>query len=457
MRVAILGAGLAGLSTAYFLRQGGWRNVRVYERNRYAGGHATSFTLTSTGRGNESLAFTFDEGPHVSFTKDAFVREFLAESVGGEFDEHVARISNYYRGHWLKHPAQCNLYGLPVDLVERCILDVIEANTAPNGAPPRNYAEWCTRSLGKTFSQEFTFRYTRKYWTLEAEQMTTDWVGTRMYPPRIADVIRGALTTDTDESQHHYLTRFRYPRRGGFGAFTRRLAEGAPVAYGYEVTQVDVRERRLRFANGEEAGYDILVSSLPLPELIRRIPQAPEEVRQAADRLVCSSVVLISLGVARADLSPYHWFYVYDEDIPFARVNLPHNITPACAPEGCGGIQAEIYFSRYRPLWASLEELTEQTIAGLVRIGVLRPDDTILVRDARVIRYANVIFDHDRAPALEVVHGYLRDQGIHYCGRYGEWAYLWTDDAILSGKRVAETILGKTSNVKRETSNVSCE
>ncbi|MER3514580.1 MAG: hypothetical protein C4310_09480, partial [Chloroflexota bacterium] len=71
--------------------------MRIYERNRYAGGHATSFTLTSTGRGNESLAFTFDEGPHVSFTKDAFVREFLAESVGGELDEHVARISNYYR------------------------------------------------------------------------------------------------------------------------------------------------------------------------------------------------------------------------------------------------------------------------------------------------------------------------------------------------------------------------
>jgi protoporphyrinogen oxidase len=255
-------------------------------------------------------------------------------------------------------------------------------------------------------------------------------------------MVRGALTTDTDETNHHYLTRFRYPRQGGFGAFMKRLADGAPVVYSHDVTEVDVVAKRIRCANGEEAGYDTLVSSLPLPELIRRIPQTPLDVRQAADRLSCSSVVLVSLGVDRADLSPFHWFYIYDEDIPFARVNLPHNVAPTCAPEGCGGIQAEIYFSRYKPLWASIEELTEQTIAGLTRIGVLRPDDTILARDARIIRYANVIFDHDRRPALDVVHGFLKDQNIHYCGRYGEWAYFWTDDAILSGKHVAERILG---------------
>lgn len=451
--VAILGAGLAGLSSAHFLKQGGWTDLRVYERHPYGGGHATSFSLTPSpasggGPGRERGPFYFDEGPHVSFTKNEFVRDFLAESVAGEFDEQVANLSNYYRGHWLKHPAQCNLHGLPVDLIERCILDMIEqahGSNGSNGTPPRDYAEWCTRSLGETFSREFTFRYTRKYWTLEAEQMTTDWVGSRMYPPSIGDVVRGALTSDTDGANHHYLTRFRYPRRGGFGTFTRRLVEGAPVAYEHEVTEVDVEAKRIKFANGAEAGYDLLVSSLPLPELIRRIPQAPADVRQAAERLSCSSVVLVSLGVDRADLSPFHWFYVYDEDIPFARVNLTHKLAPACAPEGCGAIQAEIYFSRYRPLWASLEELTEQTIAGLQRIGVLRPDDGILVRDTRVIRYANVIFDHDRAPALEVVHGYLDDQGIQYCGRYGEWAYLWTDDAILSGKRVAETVLGKFS------------
>lgn len=430
--VAILGGGLAGTSAAHFLQQGGWSDVRVYEQHAYTGGHAGSFEVDG---------FVFDEGPHVSFTKNEFVRSLLAESVQGEFIEHTARLSNYYRGQWLKHPAQCNLHGLPTDLVERCILDVIENNYAQLDTPPKNYAEWCYRSLGQTFSEEFTFRYTRKYWTVDAKQMTTDWVGQRMYPPKIADVVRGALSPDTDETNHHYLTKFRYPCRGGFGSFTRTLGENAPVAFGHQLTSVDLRNRELHFANGRVTQYDRLVSSLPLPELIKMMPDAPADVRAAAELLACSSVILVSLGVNRADLSPYHWFYVYDEDIPFARVNLTHNLSPESAPAGCGGIQAEIYFSSYKPLWTTPEDLTRQTIACLRDMNILRPEDKILARDARYIRYANVIFDHERAPALEIVHGYLADQNVHWCGRYGEWAYLWTDDAIMSGKRVAETIL----------------
>ena len=47
-----------------------------------------------------------------------------------------------------------------------------------------------------------------------------------------------------------------------------------------------------------------------------------------------------------------------------------------------------------------------------------------------LVRYANIIFDLERAAALETVHGYLDDIGIAYCGRYGDWGYLWTDEVI---------------------------
>jgi hypothetical protein len=52
-----------------------------------------------------------------------------------------------------------------------------------------------------------------------------------------------------------------------------------------------------------------------------------------------------------------------------------------------------------------------------------------------------VIWDHDRAPALEIVHGYLDSLGIRYCGRFGDWAYLWTDGAFKSGENAAERVL----------------
>jgi hypothetical protein len=57
------------------------------------------------------------------------------------------------------------------------------------------------------------------------------------------------------------------------------------------------------------------------------------------------------------------------------------------------------------------------------------------------LRYANIIFDLDRAAALKIVHGYLDDLGIAYCGRYGDWGYMWTDESFKSGEEAAEKAL----------------
>jgi len=59
------------------------------------------------------------------------------------------------------------------------------------------------------------------------------------------------------------------------------------------------------------------------------------------------------------------------------------------------------------------------------------------------LRYANIIFDLDRADALKIVHGYLDDIGISYCGRYGDWGYMWTDESFKSGEVAAERALSR--------------
>jgi hypothetical protein len=62
-------------------------------------------------------------------------------------------------------------------------------------------------------------------------------------------------------------------------------------------------------------------------------------------------------------------------------------------------------------------------------------------RNARLLRYANIIFDLERASALKTVHSYLDDQGISYCGRYGDWGYMWTDESFKSGELAADKAL----------------
>jgi hypothetical protein len=101
-----------------------------------------------------------------------------------------------------------------------------------------------------------------------------------------------------------------------------------------------------------------------------------------------------------------------------------------------------VYFSdKYKPLTGCPDDWISPVIADLRRCGLVRENDRVVFSNAVLLRYANVIFDLERAAALETVHGYLDDLGIAYCGRYGDWAYMWTDARFKSGERAAERAL----------------
>jgi protoporphyrinogen oxidase len=170
----------------------------------------------------------------------------------------------------------------------------------------------------------------------------------------------------------------------------------------------------------------------------------PQDVLDAAGQLACSSCVLVNLGVNREDLSTAHITYFYDEDICFTRLGFPHMLSATNVPPGMGSIQAEVYFSKkYKPWTGSPQDWIAPVAKDLRRCGILREDDRLLFSDAMLIPYANVIFDLDRAAALKTVHGYLDDLNIAYCGRYGDWGYMWTDESFKSGELAAERVLSR--------------
>ena len=97
--------------------------------------------------------------------------------------------------------------------------------------------------------------------------------------------------------------------------------------------------------------------------------------------------------------------------------------------------------SRLMTLTQATEQIIDQVIVDLRRAGVLQESDEIVSRHASVVRYANVIFDLERFDAIKTVHGFLDDVGIAYCGRYGDWGYMWTDESFISGERAVERVL----------------
>jgi protoporphyrinogen oxidase len=431
--LVILGSGMGGLGAAAGGRTLGADHL-VYEAKPYAGGHTTTHTRDG---------FVFDEGPHVSFTKNEQVRELFSKAIEGKYESIDAYIDNYWQGHWIRHPVVTNMHGLPSRLVTDVIRDYVEARQRANPVI-RNYEEWLVASYGRTYAETFPMRYTVKYHTTPASNMSTEWVGPRLYQAKLDEVLFGALSAQRPNI--HYVQDYRYPTHGGFAAFLSGLLSQSNLAVGHELVALDPRARELRFANGKTTSYQHLVSSIPLPDLLPMILGAPRDVLEAASRLACTTVVLVNLGLNRSDISKSSWTYYYDDEFPFSRVSYPRNMSPHTVPQGMGSIQAEVYFSKkYKPLKEPASALIEPVIDGLRASGVIRPDDKIVFRDAMVIPYANIIFDLERAAALATVHGFLDDIGIGYCGRYGEWGYLWSDEAFVSGENAAQKALERVA------------
>ncbi|HYM74928.1 MAG TPA: FAD-dependent oxidoreductase [Candidatus Dormibacteraeota bacterium] len=434
--IVVLGSGMAGFGAAHRLHAEGIAPT-MYDKNDYHGGHTASFRYET--------GFLFDVGPHISFTKDTRIQRLFAESVEQRYESLQVNLNNYWRGYWPKHPVQVHLHGLPEDVTIKVISDFVQARQLPEESP-KNYADWLLASFGRTFAEMFPMQYTRKYHTTSAENMSTDWLGPRIYRPSLEEVLRGALSPSAPHE--HYVSHFRYPSDGGFIRFLNKFLPLGNLKLNHEVTSIDPRTRELRFSNGVLAHYDSLVSSVPLPDLIRMIQGAPREVVEAVQRLACSTCVLVNIGVDREDLSSAHMTYFYDEDICFTRLGFPHMLSARNAPPGTGSIQAEVYFSKkYKPFTGSAEGLIEPVIRDLRRCGLLRENDRILSRKAMLLPYANIIFDLERKAALKTVHGYLDEIGIAYCGRYGDWGYMWTDESFISGEAAAQKVIGRVGTV----------
>lgn len=420
--VIILGGGLAGLSAAYHIGKG----CQVFEAEDTPGGLL---------RTREIGGYSFDYTGHLLHLKDPYARELVTGLMAGNLKEHSRRAAIYSKGVFTGYPFQANTYGLPEETAGECLRGFEEAEgRKPGASPPGNFRDWVTHYFGNGIARHFMLPYNAKLWRYDLSGMSVDGIAPYVPVPTVEEVRRGA--TKEGAEGLGYNARFFYPERGGIESFVRALLPHVrDLSLGQEAVQVDAEKKTVTFKTGYTAWYDRLVSTVPLPELVRMIKDVPAEIGDAASRLRYVSVYDINLGVARADLSPYHWIYFPEDEFPFYRAGFLNGFSEHMAPVGCSSVYVEVSHTPDKLLPA--ESLAENAIDGLIRCGVLMPDDEVPVRDVVDIKYAYVVFDQHLKAVLPAIHSYLESRGIISIGRYGGWEYSSMEDAILEGRRTA--------------------
>ena len=415
----ILGAGIAGISAAYHLKQKGENSV-IFEKDNDWGGLCGFFEIDG---------FRFDRFVHFTFAKDEKIAELFAKS--SPLYAHPPVSYNYWRGCWLKHPAQNNLAPLPIEEKVK-IIDSFVNRPRKDVAEISDYAEWLRVQYGDYFAENFPFAYTRKYWGVEAKQLETKWVGNRLHVSPLPEVLRGAFA---EQQENFYYTKFmNYPKKGGFRSIMNECRKGLDIRLNKKAVRIDTAAKQVEFADGTVENYDNLISSLPLPEIIKMISDVPENVQNAAKQLRWTRGYQVSLGFNRPDLAKYLWFYIYDEDVPPARVYSPNLKSPDNAPDGCSSLQAEIFFANGVKV-VDKNIILQKTVEKLKEICQFNDSD-VVVKDIRFEPYANIIFTPEIYESRKVVREWLQAQGIKTIGRFGEWDYLWSHQAFESGMKV---------------------
>jgi UDP-galactopyranose mutase len=204
------------------------------------------------------------------------------------------------------------------------------------------------------------------------------------------------------------------------------------------VKAISVHRRVVTLQDGTELPYEQLISTMPLPALIRAMgDDVPDEVKQAVAGLRHTSVRCVNLGVGREGLTEKHWIY-YPEDTVFHRIFVQGNASPHCNPPGGFGLTCEITYGPLKPLPCDGDDLIRLCIEDCVKVGIFNADDPILVSNQVDMPYAYVVYDHARPRNVAIIRRWLEGHDVHLAGRYSEWEYYNSDHAFLAGKKVAE-------------------
>ena len=431
--ILIVGAGLAGLSTAYHLSE---MPYRLYEREMEVGGLCRSYRKDG---------FTFDYTGHLLHFRQPQIKALVERLLAGKLQQHIRKSFIYSHRTYTEYPFQVNTHGLPPEVVRDCLMGFIATLTTPSAAVPsndRSFKQWILDNLGEGMARHFMVPFNEKLWQVSLDELTSDWVSWLVPKPELKDVISGAL--GIKDRAFGYNPSFQYPATDGIHVLPESFLPGITGLHqGWELMEVETKRRRVVFkhqmsGDSRTEYYESLVSTIPVPELMRRCSDMPAHLKEGADGLRWVSVYNLNMAVAREQVSDKHWLYFPEMEYPFYRIGFPMNFSPALGRSGCSSMYVEM---SHRPSEQhSQEELLSRARRGMERAGILRSEDEIVVADVKDLRYAYVYFDRHRARVLPTMLAELERRGIYSIGRYGAWEHTSMEDAIGQGKQLAERL-----------------
>jgi oxygen-dependent protoporphyrinogen oxidase len=436
--IAILGAGIAGLTAANFLKKANFPFV-LFEAGNKIAGLASSF--------KDAEGFTYDFGAH-------FITNRLADAIGVSSECRV--VKHYGETVWLKGKS----YSYPFGLIRipRMSLGFVKTKirSLSNGHLPDSAAKWFTDRYGISFAREVALPLIESWSGVPSEQLspaTGDSLPTSIfktfYLKAASFVTHRAVACGYNRELPEKPSVWHVYPNEGVSTLCTKLAEGledsiklqSPIE---EILVEDEKVVAVR-ANGNLHEVSAVISTAPVNILAKLVKGT--NALQGVSRFRFRPMVFVNMRFKGRDLLPDTVLWFPEREFPFFRLTEVTRSMPWLAPDGKSIITVDIGCQKDDEFWTMDEE--KLSALCLEHIKSVIPDAKQRFLGSSVLKtpIAYPVFLNDYEKERQEFERTTHIENLLSVGRNGEFAHRFMEDVYWRTRKKVHDLISPNSSL----------
>ena len=428
----ILGAGPAGLASAYYAKKCEIPAM-LYESSNTVGGNCKTIVDGD---------YRYDTGAHRFHDKLDHSTKEVQELIGDDLLKVNSPSMIFSNNRMFDFPLGLlsilrNLGG--VDIAK--ILTENIFNISRISSKPTNFKDLAYQVYGKTLSELFLINYTEKLWGRPAHTLDVNISGNRLKNLNMETLFRELLFSN--DNPDHLDGSFYYPKYG-FGTIFEKMENyigESNIRFNSPVTKL-VHDKKniveLVYGNTRITDIDKVITTLPVNLLINCMePSPPEKIKDIVNNIKYRDLNLCVIYLDIPSFTENASIYFPEPTFPFTRIYEPKNRSNKMAPEDKTCIVVETpYDHEALPDGMPKKELFQIISNILIENKFINREQIIGHKDIDA-KYAYPILETGIKERLEPIFSYLGNfENMYTIGRSAQFKYIHTHDIFMQARSI---------------------
>lgn len=428
--IAIIGAGLAGLTAANYLHHNKIPFV-LFEAGDKIAGMAASF--------KDEEGFSYDFGAH-------FITNRLAAAIGIADDCRAVR--HYGEMVWLGGRTYSYPFGLV--MIPRMSISALRSRLFGHRSKPATAADWFRKSYGRVMADEVALPLIEAWSGAKAEELSIavgdslpGSIHKTLYLKAASRVLGRAVACGYSRELKESAGVWHVYPKGGLATLCEKLAEGIEDRIKLEspVEMVSVENGRVTAlkANGEMYPVSAVISTAPA-NILARLVKGTDALKQFED-FKYRPMVFVNLKFEGRGLLPDTVLWFPEKKYPFFRLTEATISMPWLAPEGKTIITVDIGCHKGDKIWNMDEDhLVKMSLEAMTDIV---PDAAKRFLGYNVLRtlISYPVYLNEYEEARRQFERTTNIENLLSIGRNGEFAHIFMEDVYWRTRKKVRSLI----------------